>query len=194
MGLDEASRIRGYMAVDAARFEALFEQHSRAVQAYCLRRASVSDAYDAAAEVFAIAWRRRRDLPKDDSVLPWLYGVAARVLSNQRRSRTRRTAFLRRLGGLGAYPQPGPEEQVVRSSAAQEVIDALNSLSNADREIVTLIAWEDLTRREAAAALGCSVEAAKKRFQRAVRRLERALGGHPANSQLANPAPKGGRG
>lgn len=164
------------METDRNRFETVFEKHSRDVQAYCLRRASVADAHDAAAEVFVVAWRRRDAIPDDEAVLPWLYAIAARVISNQRRAARRRTAFLKKLVGREEASALGPEEQVVFDAETAEVLEALEGLSRADREVVLLVAWEELTREQAAQVLGCSVEAAKKRYQRAIRRLERALG------------------
>lgn len=164
------------MEADWKQFEDLFQKHAEAVQAYCLRRARAEDAYDAAAEVFVVAWRKRRRLPDDEQVLPWLYGIAARVLANQRRASKRQAAFLHRLLGVGEEIRNGPEEQVLFNAETREVLDALESLRPIDREIVMLIAWEELTREQAALVLGCSPEAAKKRYQRATRRLERMLG------------------
>lgn len=164
------------MEADSNLFEALFQEHAAKVQAYCLRRAPVEDARDAAAEVFAVAWSKRRQLPEDEKILPWLYGIAARVLANQRRASRRKSAFLRRFLGVSERSLSGPEEQVLFNAETQEVLDALQRLGPSDREIVMLIAWEELTRDQAAVVLGCSPEAAKKRYQRATRRLERALG------------------
>jgi RNA polymerase sigma-70 factor, ECF subfamily len=67
------------------RFEALFRDHAGAVRVYAARRAGLGDADDVVAEVFVIAWRRIDDLPEDP--LPWLLGVARRVLANRRRVR-----------------------------------------------------------------------------------------------------------
>ena len=75
-----------------ARFERIYDQYQRPVLAYCLRRASRDDAYEAANEVFTVAWNRFDDMPLGEATLPWLYGVARRVLSHKRRSATR---FLR---------------------------------------------------------------------------------------------------
>ena len=71
-------------------FATLYRQHHRAVLAYCARRASPADAWDAASEVFVVAWRRLNDVPAVEHARPWLYGVAFRVLANQRRSTHRR--------------------------------------------------------------------------------------------------------
>jgi RNA polymerase sigma-70 factor (ECF subfamily) len=69
------------------RFEGLFRDNYAAVRGYALRRAPRDMAQDVVAETFLVAWRRLDDVPAD--ALPWLYGVARRVLANQRRSADR---------------------------------------------------------------------------------------------------------
>lgn len=54
------------------------------------------------------------------------------------------------------------------------VVEALSRLSEADQEILRLSAWEGLSNREAAAALGISADAADQRLSRAKQRLARA--------------------
>ena len=65
------------------RFEELFREHYGAVRGYALRRALGEPAQDAVSETFLVAWRQLDDVPAD--ALPWLFGVARRVLANQRR-------------------------------------------------------------------------------------------------------------
>jgi hypothetical protein len=48
---------------NVAFFEQLYSAHHRAILAYCARRCSLWDAWDAAAEVFVVAWRRVVDVP-----------------------------------------------------------------------------------------------------------------------------------
>lgn len=79
------------------RFDTLFESYSADIVAYCGWRAdSASDAQDAAAEVFLVAWRRLDALPEGDAARAWLYATARRVLANQRRA-SRRAALYERL-------------------------------------------------------------------------------------------------
>jgi RNA polymerase sigma-70 factor, ECF subfamily len=81
------------------RFELLFRANYPAVRAYALRRSSGDSAQDVVAETFLVAWRRLDDVPAD--ALPWLYGVARRVLANQRRTMRRSEALGERLAGRG---------------------------------------------------------------------------------------------
>jgi len=134
---------------------------------YALRRVSCAeDAADAVAETFFVAWRRLDDLPEGEGRRLWLYGVARRVLANQRRGERRRLALgellARDLHGVHEDPVPCDREPVRRAWAA---------LREADREVLGLATWEGLGTRELAAVLGCSRTAAKLRLHRARRRF-----------------------
>ena len=60
----------------------MFESHHEAIQRYCFRRLPASDANDAVAEVFLVAWRRIADAPAGDGQLPWLYGIGRNVVAS----------------------------------------------------------------------------------------------------------------
>ncbi|MEO5917978.1 MAG: sigma factor, partial [Candidatus Limnocylindrales bacterium] len=121
----------------AERFRALFEAHEAQILAYAMRRtAQLADAEDAAAETFTIAWRRLNDMPSD--ALPWLYGVARRVLANQRRGGLRRLNLMSRLGDDLPTPQHLGTDQDAPG------IVALARLRPGDQEVLRLVAWEDL--------------------------------------------------
>jgi RNA polymerase sigma-70 factor (ECF subfamily) len=68
-----------------ARFRRLCEAHTAAVLAYALRRVPREDAADVVAETFLVAWRRVDEVD-ERSALPWLYGVARRVVLSQQRA------------------------------------------------------------------------------------------------------------
>ncbi len=147
-------------------FEALYREHAGRVLAYCMRRTS-EGADDALAETFAVAWRRRDAIPREP--LPWLYGVARRVLANQRRSARRQSAAAAR---LAAEPRAETRD-------AQPVLAALAALRPADRELLMLVAWEGLSPAEAARALGTTAATCRVRLFRARRRLERLVARDP---------------
>jgi RNA polymerase sigma-70 factor (ECF subfamily) len=143
-----------------ARLTALYERHYDDVLAYCVRRVGRSDADEAAADVFAIAWRRIDDL-EWDTARPWLFGVARGVVANRWRSRRRSTRL--------------PDEQVGRRVETEEILSVVRRLGANDREVLMLAAWEGLSGPEIARALGISVAAAEQRLHRAKRRLVRML-------------------
>lgn len=172
-------------------FEALYAANHRRVLAYCARRASRADAWDAAAEVFAIAWRRIDEVPRDDMALPWLFAVAYRVISNQRRSQERRRRLNERVARLPVDAAPFPEAQLIRREEEAEMMAALERLRDADREIVLLVLWEELPRRHIAAALGISRVAVDQRYSRARRRLAAQLRHENPTVGSATPSERG---
>jgi RNA polymerase sigma-70 factor (ECF subfamily) len=159
-----------------APFELLYTAHHRAILAYCARRCPRWDAWDAAAEVFVVAWRRLDDIPPAEEARAWLIGVAFRVLANQRRSAGRRARLFERASRDRAWA-PMPDEQVLRNEEDREVMEALSRLSRTDREIVQLTLWEELTPGDIAAVLGISRAAVDQRYARAKKRLARQLEG-----------------
>jgi RNA polymerase sigma-70 factor (ECF subfamily) len=156
------------------RFTEIYVSHYAQVHGYVLRRSGVDDARDATAEVFTVAWRRFDELPTDVKVLPWLYGVAAKVLANQRRGARRRGALITRMNGAAViHEEPVESSDVARPDAS--LLAALNALSEQDREIVLLNAWEGLPASQLAFRYGISLKAAEKRLTRAKARLARGL-------------------
>lgn len=152
-----------------ARFEQIYRQHAGAVAAYALRRAPRETAEEVVAETFLVAWRRLDGVPEQS--LPWLYGVARRMLANQRRSTARRAALTQRLKLQAAV--------AALDSVDECLVDALQALQTHDREVLMLVAWEGLTSTEAAQALGCSPVACRIRLHRARKRLARAMDSPP---------------
>ncbi|MBM3696786.1 MAG: sigma-70 family RNA polymerase sigma factor, partial [Actinobacteria bacterium] len=125
------------------------------------------EAADAAAEVFTVAWRKIAHLPPEPDTLPWLYGVARRVVANSARSRRRRQRLAIRAAAQATEWSHTPDPA--------GVLVALELLRSGDREILRLAAWEGLDPREMGLVLGCSPNAAAIRLHRARRRLEDAM-------------------
>lgn len=152
---------------DTERFRALFDATYASVHAYARRRADAAVADDVVAETFLVAWRRLGDVPVG-SELPWLYGVARRVLANARRSQVRWIGLQRRIADQPTYDAASP--------AANDVVrHALARLPPADQEVLRLAAWEDLAAPDIAVVLGCTPNAAALRLSRARRRLREVL-------------------
>lgn len=151
-------------------FEQLYRTTYPRVLAYARSCASQTDAEDAVAETYMVAWRRRHDIPRD-AELGWLIGVTRRVLANARRSRRRAGALHALLDLQPRATGPDPSERV----ADPAVREALLSLSQLDREAVVLVAWFDLSSADAAEALGITPSAFRMRSARARRRLRSVL-------------------
>ncbi|MEU7771292.1 sigma-70 family RNA polymerase sigma factor [Micromonospora taraxaci] len=165
---------------DEGWFTSLYAAEYAHIVRYGLRRLADGDAAaELAQEVFVVAWRRRVEVP--DRSLPWLYGVARRLLANQWRSRR---------GAPDLLPISDVELARLRGSSGADttvgVADlraALATLGEIDQEILRLVGWEELTVSEAAKVLGCTRATAAVRLHRARRRLVEAMSDRPAQSR-----------
>ena len=154
------------------RFEAVYRELYAPICGYTLRRVrDPEDAAEAIAETFATLWRRFDRCPHGQELRPWLFGVARRVIANQRRGERRRSALGER---MAANVEPAALE-AVPEEATSELARAFATLSEPDRELLSLVAWEGLTREELAIALGTSRAAVRLRLHRARKRLRDAL-------------------
>lgn len=151
----------------------MYADHHRAILAYALRRMGTDDAYDVVAETFLVAWRRIDDVPEGDAVLPWLYGVARRILANTRRGIRRRKSLESRL--VEHSPSWSVSAVAISHTGDPAIREAMNRLKPSDQEILRLTAWEGLSPKQLASVLGCSANAAAVRLHRARRRLASAL-------------------
>ena len=149
-----------------ARFNALFARHYPAVFGYAVRRVGRDEAGDAAAEVFTVAWRRLGRVPAEPETLPWLYGVARKVVANQERAARRR---LRLEARAAAFARTAPSR--LPAPTASRSRPPCCASGPADREVLRLAAWEELQPAEIARVLGCSANAAAVRLHRARQRL-----------------------
>lgn len=143
-------------------FSALYDQTARDLLAYLLRRAaSAEDAADCLAETFLIAWRKRDQIPADPThAKPWLFGVARNVLHREREFDHKASRIVAELARELSQTQ--------RSQAHDTPMTrALALLSPIDREIIEMIAWDQLTPREVAAILGLSPNVVRIRAHRA---------------------------
>jgi RNA polymerase sigma-70 factor (ECF subfamily) len=167
------------------RFRRLYDDHEPAVRAFALRRVDVpADAADVVAETFVVAWRRLEEIPPR-AERPWLLGVARRVLATLRRGHARRSRLAGRLRDdlERRVPSVG-----FPSDRHADVLEALAGLPSRDREILQLVAWDELTPAEAAVVLGVSDVTARTRLHRARARLRTAL----QRRTGSNEAPRGG--
>lgn len=150
-------------------FEELFRTYHPVIVAAAFNRLSDrSDAEDAAAEVFAQAWRRRSEATQVYTVA-WLYATLRNVVGSQYRGRARHSRRVKR----AESHWPGPVE-----IARDEILDvraAVFSLDPSDRELIWMAHWEDLTRDEMAQILGCTPAALRVRLHRARKSLAAIL-------------------
>jgi RNA polymerase sigma-70 factor (ECF subfamily) len=157
---------------DEDRFARLVREHSPAVGNYLRRRLyplTPSDLDDLVEETLVVVWRRLDSVPAD-AELPWMLGVARNVLRNARRSKSRRSAFEATLSP--ASNEASAEEYVVADTSVR---DALAALSDDDREVLLLNAWDGLDTHALGTYLVISTNAAAVRLSRAQSRFRELL-------------------
>jgi RNA polymerase sigma-70 factor (ECF subfamily) len=172
----------------ARQFEAIFSACYPRVLGYAIRRTEDrAAAEDVASETFLIAWRRLDAVPAD--ALPWLLGVARKVVSNHRRAVGRRSPDgpLIPLDAVADVDPGTPIDDLVADR--QAFAAAFATLSPADREVLALVSWDGLSAKEAATVLDCKPATFHLRLHRARRRLlkEMAAAGHSFGEKAEGP-------
>jgi RNA polymerase sigma factor (sigma-70 family) len=159
------------MSSPEEQFSALFEHTHVALLGYAVRRVTdPADAADVVAETFLVAWRRLDDVPPGAEARPWLFGVARRVLANHYRGERRRLALADRL--RDSLHQVVPPVEPCEPSVVER---AVATLRDDDRELLHLLAWEELARDEIAVVMGLSRTTVRVRLHRARARLREAM-------------------
>jgi RNA polymerase sigma-70 factor (ECF subfamily) len=165
-------------------FAAIFDRHAPHIQRYLARRLGAEATDDLVAETFLAAFdkRRRYDLGRPDA-RPWLYGIATNVVAQHRRAEVRR--YRQREALAPAPAEACHADRVATDVTAQAMRGALASalagLSTQDRDVLLLIAWEQLSYDEVASALAIPVGTVRSRLNRARRKVREVLGAQDDN-------------
>jgi len=180
---DDAAVIEGSMR-RPERFAVIFDRHAAHIQRYLTRRLGRQVADDLVAETFLVAFGRRAgyDQARPDA-RPWLYGIATNLARQHQRTEVRE---YRLRASVGPDPdQDGHADRVaaqVTAAAMHRILAAaLAELSDGDRDVLLLIAWEDLSYDEVAEALAIPVGTVRSRLHRARRLVRAALTKEPLN-------------
>ncbi len=156
-----------------ALFGEIYDRHATAVYRYLARRVGAATAEDLLGEVFAAAVTARlRVQPHvSGSALPWLYGIAGNAV----RSHLRRSSAPVVLDESAVVDWDAVDARLDAVACRSQLRIALAALTDAECELLLLVAWEGLTPTEAAEALGLSAVAARSRLHRARTRAQAAL-------------------
>jgi RNA polymerase sigma-70 factor (ECF subfamily) len=151
-----------------ARFEAMYRGEAGVVLMFATHRVGRAAADDIVADTFAVAWSKLGEVPSPPRA--WLLVTARKIISNYLRSQKRHPTDQLR-DNHAAWIDDVAEGVAVR----RELLEAVAQLSKHSREAVTLAAWYDLSQREMAQVMGCSVTAAGVRLHRGRKQLRQLL-------------------
>jgi RNA polymerase sigma factor (sigma-70 family) len=169
--------------LEPERFAVLFDRHAPHIHRYLARRAGRQVADDLVAETFltAFAKRDRYDLGYSDA-RPWLYGIATNLVGQHHRDEARQYRIMQR---AVAEPEvPDHADRVAAGVTAQStralLEAALAALPAGDRDVLLLIAWEQLTYQEVSRALAIPAGTVRSRLHRARTKVRQVLVGTDA--------------
>jgi RNA polymerase sigma-70 factor, ECF subfamily len=174
-----ASQAAGDTARDAAvtaAFRALFSEHARfAWRALVNFGLPPSEAEDACQEVFVVVLRRLEEGTVPEEPRAWLYSICWRVSAGYRRKGYRKKEVTSELADEAAPDSGQPATLVERRRRLERLERALATLSDAQRAVFILYEIEQLSMREVAEALECSINTAFSRLYSARRRVAAEL-------------------
>jgi len=181
-------------ATDPEAFEVFYREHLEAIQRFIARRVADRElAADLTADVF-IAAIESADSYRTDRGSPtaWLFGIAQNVVAAKlrRTGRERRaTALIRGRQLLDADDFARIDDRLAAEAQRRRLYEAMDQLSDGQRAVLELVALDDLSLAQAAAALGIRPVSARVRFYRARRRLSDQLAAASTEdvSPLLNP-------
>jgi RNA polymerase sigma factor (sigma-70 family) len=171
------SRFGEQEVMDTDAFVAVFDAHFPALHGYLRRRLGEPLAEELAAETFARAFDARATYdPARATVLPWLHGIAANLISGHYRSEARRhRAYARAASQVEQTTPAATGDRVDAHTAAAALSGAIADLRPEERDVLLLYAWADLSYEEIAAALNVPVGTVRSRLHRGRERLRAAL-------------------
>ncbi|HEY0540933.1 MAG TPA: RNA polymerase sigma factor [Actinoallomurus sp.] len=165
---------------DPERFAEIFHRHWDEIYRYVARRLGPETAEDVGAETFTIAFRNRGRYDTDRAdARPWLYGIATNLIRQHHRAERRRHELHARADAdwMSVSFADGSDARVTAERLGPRIASVLAGLSRADRDLLLLIAWADLTYEETAEALDLPLGTVRSRLHRVRKKTRRAFGG-----------------
>lgn len=165
-------------AGDASAFDAVFDAYRSRILGFLVGLARRRDlAEDLLEEVWLRLVSHARRLDPDTRLAPWLFTVARNLYWSYCRSQVLEREAASSLIGLWPTPSasPSPFDDTAANELDARVDRALQSLPPSYREVLWLVAVEEMTPADAARVCGVTPEAMRQRLSRARARLADVL-------------------
>ena len=154
---------------DHSSFREVYRDYVGPIRAYLARRVPFGEVEDLAADVFAVAWKKRASVTSGEE-LPWLYRIASFVVANYRRKERHRLDVL----WLFHEPDTAPAADSFLETDP-DLADAWKRLTSAQQELLVLVIVEGLALRDVALVMGTTQNALSIRLHRAKKQLAEGL-------------------
>ncbi|MER6508720.1 RNA polymerase sigma factor [Nonomuraea sp. NPDC001636] len=159
-------------------FATLFDRHAPLLHRYVTRRLGPSEAEDVVADTFLAAFQHRGGYDRNrPDARPWLYGIASNLIGRRRRTEM---SLYRAYVRSGVHPAElsgsRVEDEVNTLAVNRPLALALMELAPADRDVLLLVAWAELSYQEVADALAIPPGTVASRLNRARLQIRQALG------------------
>lgn len=165
-------------------FTNVYDRHARAVFRYAASRLGREAADDLTSDTFLVAFEGRdRYDTTQPSALPWLLGIATRLIRRRRRDEIASWRAISAVGGLGGAgsahvsydPRDDLDARLDAEAEISSIAHTIAKLPQRDRDVLTLTAWSDLDSAGIADALGIPIGTVRSRLHRARRILRTQL-------------------
>jgi RNA polymerase sigma-70 factor, ECF subfamily len=134
-----------------------------------------AEAEDAAQQAFVKAYRALDRFDPDRPFRPWLLRIVGNEARNLRRSAGRRASMELALARQPEILEPSPEQEALARERRELLLRALAGLNEADRQVVALRYFLDLSEAEMAEVMDVAPGTVKSRLSRALGRLRGSL-------------------
>ena len=154
---------------DHSSFREVYREYLGPIRAYFARRVPFGDVEDLAADVFAVAWKKRASVTLGEE-LPWLYRIASFVVANYRRKERHRLDVL----WLLHEPNTAPAADSFLETDP-DLANAWNRLTTAQQELLALVVVDGLAVQDVAVVMSTTPNAVSIRLHRAKKALAEGL-------------------
>lgn len=134
-----------------------------------------AEAEDATQQAFVKAYRALDRFDPDRPFRPWLLRIVGNEARNARRSAGRRAAMELAVARQPEDLAPSPEQEAMARERREALLRVLAALAEADRRVIALRYFLDLSEAEMAEVLDVAPGTVKSRLSRALGRLRASL-------------------